>query len=124
MNSTATLGASGGEDDMAYMFDLNTAEVVLECTGHKDSVTQVKFSYDDKYLATGDMAGLLQVWDVAERKLIWCYECEELEWLLWHHSAHVLICGVHSGEIYMFQIPQGKNKLNNSNQKILETACN
>lgn len=110
-NSTNTLAACGGQDDMAYIWDIGTGEVILECTGHKDSVTQVKFSYDDKYLATGDMSGLLQVWDVADKKLIWCYECDELEWLIWHHSAHVLICGTHSGVIYMFQIPQGNVKL-------------
>lgn len=110
-NSTNTLVASGGQDDMAYIWDIASGDVVLECTGHKDSVTQVKFSYDDRYLATGDMSGLLQVWDVIDKKLIWCYECDELEWLIWHHSAHVLITGTHSGIIYMFQIPQGNVKL-------------
>lgn len=109
LNSTGSLAASGGEDDMAYMWDTSYGEVILECTGHKDSVTQVKFSFDDKFLVTGDMSGLLQVWDVDEKKLIWCYECEELEWLVWHHAAYVLICGVHNGGIYIFQVPQGNN---------------
>lgn len=105
-NSTNTLAACGGQDDMAYIWDIASGDLVLECTGHKDSVTQVKFSHDDKYLVTGDMSGILQVWDVIEKKLIWCYEGSVLEWLTWHHSAHVLIVGTNTGDIYMFQIPQ------------------
>lgn len=110
VNSSGTLIASGGEDDMGYLWEASSGKVVLECSGHKDSVTQVKFSNDDKYLATGDMCGLIQVWDVAEKKLVWCHECDDIEWLQWHDSAYVLICGLSSGEIYMFKIPQGNLK--------------
>lgn len=94
------MAISGGEDDLAFIWDIKTGETVFECTGHKDSVTECSFSHDDKYVATGDMGGLIQVWNVENKNLIWCYEGDELEWLVWHHSAHVLLAGVQSGEVF------------------------
>ena len=34
------------------------------CAGHSDSVTSSAFSYDGKFLASGSMDGIVQVWDV------------------------------------------------------------
>lgn len=111
LNNDNTLAVTGGEDDLAYVWQTKTGEVLFECTGHKDSVTAASFSHDGKYVVTGDMGGLIQVWDVANKNLLWCYEGDELEWLIWHHAAHVLLAGVQSGEIYMWQIPQGNCKV-------------
>lgn len=55
------LVVTGGEDDMAYVWDSASGEVLFECTGHKDSVVEVGFNHDDAYVVTGDMAGLIQV---------------------------------------------------------------
>lgn len=37
----------------------------------QDSVSTVSFNYDGTYVATGDMSGLVQVWKVATRALVW-----------------------------------------------------
>ncbi|CAH1183287.1 unnamed protein product [Phaedon cochleariae] len=105
------LAITGGEDDIAYLWRTDTSEVLLECTGHKDSVTEVCFSFDDQYVATGDMAGMIQVWSTKERKLVWCFEGDDMEWLIWHSMTNVLFCGCHSGDIYIWQIPQGHCKV-------------
>lgn len=105
------LVVTGGEDDMAYVWSSSSGEVVLECTGHKDSVTEAHFNYDGQYVATADMAGLIQVWHVKEKKLIWCYEGDDMEWMNWHHLANVLVVGCHSGDIYIWQVPQGNCKI-------------
>ncbi|KAJ8920763.1 hypothetical protein NQ315_004903 [Exocentrus adspersus] len=102
---------SGGEDDIAYLWNTSNGEVLLECTGHKDSVTEVCFNYNSQYVATADMSGMIQVWNVADKKLVWCFEGDDMEWLLWHHMTNVLFCGCHSGDIYMWQIPQGTCKV-------------
>lgn len=34
------------------------------CAGHSDSVSSLAFSYDGKFLASGSMDGIVQVWDV------------------------------------------------------------
>ena len=53
--------------------------IMVSILGHKDSVTSTGFSYDGKYVATGDMSGLVQVWKVASGECIWTYECTDLE---------------------------------------------
>ena len=47
--------------------------------GHKDSVTCVAISPDSVYAATGDLAGMIQVWDLQQLKLIWSFEVSDLE---------------------------------------------
>lgn len=106
-----SLAVTGGEDDMAYVWATSSGEVILECTGHKDSVTEVGFNFDGQYVATADMAGLIQVWSIKERKLLWCYEGDDMEWMKWHQLANVLVVGCHSGDIYIWQIPQGNCKV-------------
>ena len=47
--------------------------------GHKDSVTCIGFSWDSKYVATGDMSGLLKVWQVDTKQEVWSFEVSDLE---------------------------------------------
>ncbi|KAL5969894.1 Angio-associated migratory cell protein [Taenia solium] len=55
--------ATGSQDHTALVWDLATASDFFICTGHEDSVICVTFSPGDgQYLATGDMAGGVQVW--------------------------------------------------------------
>ncbi|CAG9858289.1 unnamed protein product [Phyllotreta striolata] len=105
------IAVTGGEDDMAYLWSTATGEILLECSGHKDSIVEVRFNFDSQYVATADMAGMIQVWSVNDKKLVWCYEGDDLECLLWHPFANVLFCGYQSGDIYLWQIPQGNCKV-------------
>jgi WD40 repeat protein len=34
------------------------------CAGHSNSVSSLAFSHDGKFLASGSMDGIVQVWDV------------------------------------------------------------
>ncbi|KAG8126375.1 hypothetical protein E2320_021576, partial [Naja naja] len=49
-------------------------ELLFECTGHKDSVTCVGFSYDSTFMATSDMGGFIKVWQVDAKEEIWSFE--------------------------------------------------
>lgn len=111
LSNDGLFAVTGGEDDMAYVWWTENCEVYMECTGHKDSVTEVSFSHDCQFIVTGDMSGLIQVWSLKEKKLIWCYECDDLEWLMWHHMANILVAGSQIGDIYIWQIPQGNCKV-------------
>lgn len=111
LSSNGLFAVTGGEDDVAYVWSTETAEVYLECTGHKDSVTEVAFSQDNQYVATGDMSGLIQIWSMKETKLIWCYEGDDLEWMKWHQQTNILFAGYRSGDIFIWQIPQGNCKV-------------
>jgi len=54
-------------------------DIIFSVLGHKDSVTCTGFSHDGKYVATADMAGLVQVWKVTNGQCVWTYECTDLE---------------------------------------------
>jgi len=106
----SSLVVTGGEDDKAFVWNLNTGDTLFECTGHKDSVTCIGFSWDSKYVATGDMSGLLKVWQVDTKQEVWSFEVSDLEWIEWHHGAPVLVAGTAEGDIWMWKIPSGDTK--------------
>ncbi|XP_033101349.1 angio-associated migratory cell protein-like isoform X3 [Anneissia japonica] len=107
---TSSLAITGGEDDKAYVWNIADGTTALICTGHSDSVTCVGFSSDSKFVASGDMSGLIKVWSTESWEEIWSFECSDLEWMKWHPSAHVLLAGTADGDIWMWKIPSGECK--------------
>ncbi|XP_020660567.3 angio-associated migratory cell protein [Pogona vitticeps] len=107
---TNTLAVTGGEDDKAFVWRVSDGELLFECTGHKDSVTCAGFSYDSIFVATGDMSGLIKVWQVDTKEEIWSFEVGDLEWMEWHPKSHVLLAGVADGNSWMWKIPSGECK--------------
>lgn len=112
------IAVTGGEDDKAYVWSVETGEVLMDCIGHKDSVIFVAFSFDGAYLATVDMCGVIKVWKCLLEEnqqeswpLAFEYEADDLSWGQWHFGARVLLCGADSGDIYVFKIPSGDTKV-------------
>ena len=62
--------ATGGGDDLGYVWDITNGEMIMKLDGHTDSVTNVAFSHDGSYLATGGMDGQVRVWSVPDKKLV------------------------------------------------------
>jgi ribosome assembly protein SQT1 len=54
---------SGGEDDMAYLWNRTNGERIATLEGHTDSVTSAAFNTTGELLATGSMDGRVLVWN-------------------------------------------------------------
>lgn len=111
-NPDATLAVTGGEDDKAFVWAVDTGEVVFEVKEHKDSVIAAEFSYDGTFLATGDMAGEIKVFKIEkDYKKVWEFSMGDMSWLKWHRKANVLLAGSEVGEIYIWRVPSGDCKI-------------
>jgi len=108
--SPSNLAVTGGEDDLAHIWEIDTGNKIFTCTGHKDSITSVGFNHDGSLLATGDMAGFVQVWNVASQSKVWEFETGDLNWMKWHHASNVLLAGTNEGELWMWLVPQGNTR--------------
>lgn len=107
LSKDENLAATGAEDDKAFVWNTVSGEILFECTGHTDSVTFADFNYDDSYLATGDMNGIVQIWKINDKQCVWNFDMGDMSWMQWHFAANVLLAGSVQGEIYMWKIPDG-----------------
>lgn len=62
------IACSGGEDDTAWLWKVDSGEDVYQFEGHGDSVIDVAFNCDGKYVATAGMDGKVIVWTTADGK--------------------------------------------------------
>ncbi|XP_066913254.1 angio-associated migratory cell protein-like [Clytia hemisphaerica] len=105
------LMVSGGEDDKGVLLKMSTDEELFELKNHKDSVVCCGFNSDGKYVMTADMSGTIIVRNVEDGKMVWDFDCGDLEWCKWHSKANVIFGGTADGDIYMWKIPSGDCKI-------------
>ncbi|XP_063700323.1 angio-associated migratory cell protein-like [Culicoides brevitarsis] len=123
LHPSENLAVTGGEDDKAYVWNTATGEVVFAVPDHNDSVIAAGFSHDGIFLATGDMAGEIQVFKTTkDYEKVWSFSMGDMCWMKWHSAGHVLLAGADSGEIYVWRIPSGDCKVLQGYGEKCETA--
>ena len=60
------LVASGSDDPIIRLWNIETGELTQKLSGHQLAVADVAFSADGQYLASGSHDGSLKVWDLSE----------------------------------------------------------
>ncbi|KAK2460342.1 hypothetical protein APHAL10511_007731 [Amanita phalloides] len=111
---TEPLAATGGEDDVGYIWDITDGEIIEKLTGHTDSVTSVAWSADGEMIATGGMDGKVRLWRRVgkENHRIWEFLTElqgpdEVMFLRWHPKGPVLLAGSNDSTLWLWQLPSG-----------------
>ncbi|KAJ7364051.1 ribosome biogenesis protein Sqt1 [Mycena albidolilacea] len=111
---TEGLAASGGEDDLGYVWDITDGEVIVKLTGHTDSVTSVAWSTDGEMIATGGMDGKIRVWRRVGTENYRTWEIltqlegpDEVMFIRWHPKGSVLLAGSNDSTLWLWQLPSG-----------------
>lgn len=107
---------TGGEDDRCVLWRLDTGDLLHEYPKFDDSVHQVCWSFDGKYLCACDMHGQIRCWTHNEDGLpineIWSFHTgNDIELMRFHPSAHVLFVGTNDSQLWLFKIPSGEYKI-------------
>ncbi|KAJ1729722.1 60S ribosomal subunit assembly or modification protein, partial [Coemansia biformis] len=102
------LAVSGGGDDKAYVWRVDTGEQVAELEKHNDSVSSVQFSRDGSLVAAGGMDGKINVYSVSDRKKCAVLDGpDEIQWMDWHPKGNVLLAGANDATLWMWSLPAG-----------------
>jgi len=119
LNSTSGLVATGGEDDLGYVWNSVDGEVQFTLDGWGDSVTCIAWNADNTMLAACDMAGAIKVWRVPGFELVWSFELgQDVLWLRWHPVAAVLLAGTSEGQVWMWRLPRGDSKVMGGGERV------
>jgi WD40 repeat protein len=62
--------ASGGDDGIVKIWDVNTGNLLKSLNGHRDAVTSVSFSPKYNKVASGSMDKTIKIWDVYSGALL------------------------------------------------------
>lgn len=101
---------TGGEDDLAYIWKISGEETFRKIDGHKDSVSHVGFSPNDKYYFTADLSGFIQLFELKDNKKIWEFEVGDVMWVMWHPIVPILLAGAVDGSVWMWKVPSFETK--------------
>lgn len=64
------IAATGAEDNLIILWDMNTGEMLHTLAGHEKSILSLAFSLDGNYLASGGDDKIITLWDVETRELL------------------------------------------------------
>ncbi|GBL97583.1 Angio-associated migratory cell protein [Araneus ventricosus] len=107
-DKAGVLAVTGGQDDRAVVWDTNTdQQAKFVITEHRDSVIAADFNHDSSLVASADMDGLIQVWNVSSGSHEWDFETTEITWMAWHPTTNLLFAGTIDGNCWKWSVPDG-----------------
>eukprot|EP00803_Ostreobium_quekettii_P005142 evm.model.scf_54.4 EVM.evm.TU.scf_54.4 scf_54:59274-65880(-) len=105
--------ASGGEDDMAFLWKVaDGTQVDLEnhgLTGHTDSVISLAFNSTGQMAATASMDGSVRTWNTGNGNMIRALEgpTDSVDWVSFHPRGDVVLAGSTDFSVWMWNATSG-----------------
>lgn len=113
---------TGSGDDKGYFWDisevLDDKEVEADFARytidkHSETVSQVSFSYDGKYFATGGLESVVHIWNTGSGELVRTFGEESTEemgvsCMTWFEKHPVLLYGLEDGSVWLWEVEKGK----------------
>ena len=101
--------ATGGGDDVGYLWRLGLAEPIARLQGHNETISSIGFSVDGNYLATGGLDGVVRVWTADTGAPVVALEgpTQGINWVAWHSRGAVLLAGSEDATAWMWKVPEG-----------------
>ena len=101
--------ATGGGDDVGYLWRLGTPAPPVKLEGHTDTISCMQFNADGTLLATGGLEGAVRVWEAETAELVIALEgpSQGINWLSWHVRGNVLLVGSEDATAWMWKLPEG-----------------
>lgn len=102
--------ASGGVDQLIYLWDLTTGELYKTLKGHSGTFAGVKtlsFSPDSQYLASGSQDCTVKLWDVATGTLITTFKdaTKAVNAVAFSPDSQYLATGGNDHQLYLYNLP-------------------
>lgn len=110
VNSTQPeIFATGGGDDVGYLWRVGQPQPAFKLDGHTDTVSALGFNADGTLLASAGLDGTVRVWEVATGRLVVALEgpTQGLNWICWHARGSVLLAGSEDATAWMWKLPEG-----------------
>jgi|EP00900_Chrysochromulina_parva_P010183 ribosome assembly protein SQT1 len=101
--------ATGGGDDVGYLWRVGQPQPAFKLEGHSDTVSTIAFSADGSMLASGSLDGSVRVWHVPTGALAVALEgpTQGINWICWHVRGAVLLAGSEDATAWMWKLPEG-----------------
>jgi len=93
-------------DPPPMTMDASRYKLETTLTYHKDSITNLQFSSNGEYLASGSDDGMILVYSTTSWKPIRRFvDVSPVSVLLWHNKArNILLCGHRSGDLHLVNV--------------------
>jgi ribosome assembly protein SQT1 len=102
------LALSGGGDDVAYLWDLESGAVRHRLAGHPESIVEVGLNFDGTMAATAALDSPVRIWSVGTGEQLHALEgpSEDILWMKWHHKGNVVLAGSADGTAWMWHVSE------------------
>jgi len=107
--ATSSGSSSDAENQQQQQQQVVEIEKLHHLKGHTDSVIDVAFSADGKFVATGSMDATVRIWNSSTGELVNNLEGPgaDIEWIEWHPKSYGILCGTAEATAWAWRADTG-----------------